>query len=325
MDPQPAMPRRFIRLRKIVRRTWPWIFGIVVVAFVARKVPFDAFREALGSGLRPGLVAVELLAVVLALGTDAIATWFALVAAKMQRPVAQIAAVRGASFVLFLVNYVLGQGAFGYYLKRTGASGFRATGATLFLIGTNLATLLLLATLAWGIRGEDLDTKLWTTLVVGSAAFGVYLVIIGIAPRVLADREVLAPLFDAGVVGTAIAVATRIPYVMVMTFGPWVAMRVWGIPVPFATAASTMPMVVVASALPIAPAGLGTMQASMVYFFSSFAEGATSDIQGAHVFAFSIVHFVYTVLATLLVGLACIPFARRSGGLPSSAPAEKLP
>ncbi len=316
---------RFVRLRGLVRRTWPWLFGLAIVVFVARKVPFDAFREAIGNGPRPGLIAVELAVVLVALVTDAAATWVALVVTKLRRPLGEVAAVRGASFVLFLVNYILGQGAFGYYLKRTGAAGFQAAGATLFLVGTNLATLLLLCTLAWGIRGEDLDTNLWLTLVAGCIAFAFYLAIIALAPRVLAQREILAPLFEAGVRGHALAIAGRLPYIVVMSLGPWLAIRVWGIPVPFAAAASTMPMVVIASALPIAPAGLGTMQASMVYFFTPFAQGATADDQAAHVFAFSIVHFVYMVLATLLVGLACVPFARRSGNLPPSKPEPVSP
>jgi uncharacterized membrane protein YbhN (UPF0104 family) len=73
-----------------------------------------------------------------------------------------------------------------------------------------------------------------------------------------------------------------------------------------------MPAVVIASVLPISPAGLGTTQAAFVFFFGSYAAGATSDERTAAVLAFAIVHFVYGVLASLAVGFACLPFAKRS-------------
>ena len=56
---------------------------------------------------------------------------------------------------------------------------------------------------------------------------------------------------------------------------------------------------------------LGTTQAAMVYFFSDYAAGATADDRAAMVLAFAIVHFVYAVLAQLVIGAVCAPFARR--------------
>jgi uncharacterized membrane protein YbhN (UPF0104 family) len=63
--------------------------------------------------------------------------------------------------------------------------------------------------------------------------------------------------------------------------------------------------------LPISPGGLGTTQAALIYFFSDYAAGATDDARGANILAFAIVHFVYAVVAQLVLGLACVPAARR--------------
>ncbi len=95
-----------------------------------------------------------------------------------------------------------------------------------------------------------------------------------------------------------------------IVLGHWFAMRAWGIPVPFVVAATIMPAVVIAALLPT-PGGLGTTQVALVYFFSSYASGATGDDREAAVLAFSIVHFVYGVLSQLAVGVVCIPFARK--------------
>jgi len=102
-------------------------------------------------------------------------------------------------------------------------------------------------------------------------------------------------------------------------------MKVWGIDVPFWVAVTLVPAVALAAVLPISPAGLGTTQAAMVFFFAQYAPGVTSDDRTANLLAFGIVHFVYSVAAALLVGAACMLLARRAGLLeknpePAAAP-----
>lgn len=254
--------------------------------------------------------------------TDSFATWVGLIGLRLRRPFGDVVAVRGATYALFVVNYAVGQGAFGYYLHKSGTAGARATGATLFLIGTNFAALLVLTTLAIALGNLSLPSpQLLTTLEILCGAFAVYLALIKLAPEFLARRAVLAPLFDAGLSGHALAIIARIPHVAALVLGQWIALRVWHVPVPFDVGIVMVPIVVIASVLPISPAGLGTTQAALVYLFASYANGATaSDREGA-VLAFAIVHFVYGVVASLVVGLASMPFAKRRGVLQRPADA----
>lgn len=318
--PAPAKPG-------LLKRTWPWLVGLVILGVIATRVPVDAFRAAIGQGPHLLLGVVTLLVTATVLCTDSFSTWIGLRAVDIHRPLPHVIAVRGATYVLFLVNYALGQGGFGYYLHRTGLPGLRAVGVTLFLIGTNLATLLLLTTGAWAVQGADpAHSILWSTLLILTAAFFLYLVIIVLRPRFIADRQIFTPLFDAGLRGHAIAMIGRLPHTVVIVLGHWVAMRAWGIPVPLWAGITLMPAVAIASVLPISPSGLGTTQAAMVYFFALYASGATGDERGAHVFAFAIVYFVYGVVASLVVGLACTPFAKRFGVMPrAEAPPPATP
>ncbi len=306
------------RLLTFLRRWWPWMVGVAIIAIIAARLPVAAFRDAMSHGPHHWLAGLDLIVAVVLLGTDSVATWIGLVAVRMRRPFADVAAVRGATFLLFLVNYALGQGGFGYYLHRTGTPAQRALGATLFLIGTNLAVLLLLTSGAWAVDGGGVpNDALWWTLTVGSAGFGAYLIVVAIAPRFLARRDWLAPLFDAGLGGHAVALLGRTPHVLMIVGSHWLAMRVWGFEVPASAALTVVPAIALAAALPISPGGLGTTQAATVFFFSSYAVGATEDERAAAVLAFSVVHFVYSVIAAVLVGLVCIPFARRTGAIPS--------
>lgn len=294
-----------------IRRTWPWFVGAAILAIVITRIPLDAFRQALTEGPHVTLLAVNLVLITAVLASDSFSTWIGLHALGMKRPFTRVLAVRGATYVLFLVNYALGQGGFGYYLHKSGTTALRAVGATLFLIGTNLATLLLVTSIAWLARGYSAYSGLGWSLAICCVAFGVYLLVVFIRPGFLANREVLAPLFEARLRGYAIAMIGRLPHTTVIVLGHWLAMRVWGIEVPFVDGLTLMPAVVIISVLPISPAGLGTAQAAMVYFFADFAHGATPDARNAAVLAFAIVYFVYGVLASMVVGLACTPFAKK--------------
>jgi hypothetical protein len=306
----------------LLRRLWPWLVGTAILAVVATRIPLAGFRAALGRGPHLLLASVDLAVVAMVLASDSVSTWVGLHALGMRRPLREVIAVRGATYLLFLLNYALGQGGFGYYLHRSGTTPLRAVGATLFLIGTNLATLLVITALAWRAYGGG-DPGLRWTLVGGCAALVVYLAVIAVCPGPLARRQLLAPLFEAGLRGHALAMVGRLPHVAVMVIGLWLAMRTWGFAVPFGEGIAILPLVVIVSALPISPAGLGTTQAALVYFFQGYAAGATAADRGAEVLAFAVVHFVYGILASLAVGLACTPLARRvDAALPARAPAS---
>jgi uncharacterized membrane protein YbhN (UPF0104 family) len=74
-----------------------------------------------------------------------------------------------------------------------------------------------------------------------------------------------------------------------------------------------MPVVLLISALPITPSGLGTTQVLQVLFFSAWADGATPEARAADVLAFSLVHWVFSLLWQGGIGLACLAMLRRKG------------
>ena len=305
---------------KQIRRFTPWLVGLTLLVIVVTRVPFDLLRASVQRGEHLQLAAIHLLASSTVLFTDAFATWTGMAALRLRRPFWDVLVVRGATNALFVISYAVGQGAFGYYLYKTGIKPLRATGATLFLIGTNLATLLVLTTITWvvGNRAGLNDAVTWT-LVITCSGFVLYLLMVGIAPRFLSRSELFAPLFDAGLRGHAIAMLGRLPHVVVIVLVQWAALRAWGIPVPWIIGMALTPVVILATVLPISPAGLGTAQAAFAYFFSGFATGATDAERTGQIVAFGIVHFAYGVGAALLVGLICLPIARRRGALRNDA------
>jgi uncharacterized membrane protein YbhN (UPF0104 family) len=297
-------------MKKLWKQLWPWLVGVAIVVVLALRVPFAAFGDAIHHGNHVALAALDFGVLLLILATDTFATWVSLIAVRVRWPMRDVLAVRGATYVIALLNYLVGQGGIAYYLVKAGVPTLRATGVTLYMMGTTFVGLLLITTATW-MLGSIENTGMWWTLVISCAAFGVYLVIIAVAPSFLARREVFAPLFEAGLRGHGLTILARLPHVAIIVLGHWLAMIAWGIDVPFLYAAATLPVVALVTVLPISPAGLGTTQAALIYFFAQFTDGSTAEAREGAILAFAIVHYVYGTLAQLLAGVACMPLARR--------------
>ena len=108
---------------RLLRQSWPWLVGIAILALIATRVPYAAFRSAITRGPHLTLATVDLLVVTITLFTDGFATWVGLIAVRLRRPFVQVIAVRGATFVLFIINYALGQSGFGEIHTYAGALG----------------------------------------------------------------------------------------------------------------------------------------------------------------------------------------------------------
>lgn len=304
------------RLKARVRQLVPWAIGVALIAVMATRVPLAAFRASLGHGPHLALALTNLGIGLGVLISDSIASWVGLIATRLRRSFREVLVARGATYLLVVLNYAVGQGGFGYYLYRTGVAPLRATGVALFLLGTNFATLVVITTIAVAVHGPGASgDAMWWTLLGCCAAYALYLGVVIVSPGIFVRRQLLSPLFDAGLRGHVLAMIGRLPHFAVIVLGMWAAMRVWGIAVPFGVGLTTVPIVAIASTLPISPSGLGTTQAALVYFFSNYATGATPDDRSAAVLAFALVHFVYGLVASLGVGLVCAQRARRSAAL----------
>jgi hypothetical protein len=287
--------------------------GAAILLALLHRVPFAALRGGLAQGPWGGLVAYTLPFIVVTLVADAYATGVCLRIAGEPRPSGTLLLVRGATYLLGLLNYALGQGGIGLYLHRTGVRAARGTGIVLFLLAVNFGALAVSAAAgALGLAlGDGRQGRLPGGLLgtaVGILAAGVaYLGVIALRPAFLARREVLAPLFAAGPRGHLAALAGRMPHLLLLLLGHWGALSIWGIRVPAGQALARMPVVLLASVVPLSPAGLGTVQAAQVLLFAPYATEAA-------VLSFSLAFSLLGLAAQALVGAACLAALRRREG-----------
>lgn len=258
--------------RGVLAKLWPWLVALAILAFLLTRIPRGALFSALEAGPWLSLGAYTFLQVLIILMADAYATSVSLAITGFRQRFYLIFLARGATYILGILNYALGQGAFGLYLQRSGVKTIRAAGIMLFLMIINLGVLLCVASfgiMAGGYSGSShLDLSLiGYGLLVGVA---LYLATIWLRPRFLRSYQLLAPLLEAGLRGHLWAALGRLPHLLVLVLTYWGALRLWGIPVPLAQGVAMVPLVLAIGALPITPAGLGTTQAALVLLFSPY-------------------------------------------------------
>jgi len=281
-----------------------------------------AFTQAHGWTLPVGFVA--LVAIYLC---DSFAMWktFNWFAAPLT--LGETLLVRGATYLLAVVNYNLGQGAIIYFLNRTrGLALLRGAATVLLIMGINMLVLLSLTTLGVLLGGPgDLFRQLRIVLIVAYAGLAVYIALVAIKPRFLASRPLFDVLLNASLKDYLKAFLIRLPHTASL-----IALNLaffWGfdIQVPVHQAVALLPLVFFIGVLPISVQGLGTSQVALIYFFSSYVTPASAA--EARIVAASLTQQAAGLVFQLALGALCLRsgVGRAVTAKPASPPARTSP
>jgi hypothetical protein len=291
-------------MQRTLRQAAPWAITLAALAYLFSRVPAGEVALA-ATRAAPWTIPTVVGLVVAVYLADCLAIWktFGWFVAPLS--FAETLTIRGATYLLALINYALGQGAFVYFLNRwRGVPPLRATGAVLLLMGVNMILLLLLSAVGLAL-GADVPPELRAVLlasVVGLVAYGALLVL---RPAWLARRPIFDVLLQAGLGGHACATAVRLPHLAALLLLNYAALRAFGIEVPARQALVALPVVFFVAVLPISVQGLGPAQGAMIYFFARFAPGPP-DAQAATVFAASLGTQAIAWMVQLAIGLVCL-------------------
>lgn len=296
---------RALRIRRLI----PWVVAAGILAYVVARVPGAELVAALArvSAWQLGVLAALFVPAMLA--ADSLALRVAVRAAVPDRSPSylDIVRVRGASYLLALVNFAAGQGGVVYFLRRRHGIAV-ATGAGAVLLSTAAGLLVMALLVATALlAGAVPDRRELTVAALALLALTpLHLLVVAARPAVLMRSRWLAPMFDAGVVGTLRITAARCLHAAVLIAGHFTAMHLFGIPVPATVALAGLPVVFLIATLPISPSGLGTTQAAAITLFASFAPGATQAAREAAVLAYSLGFQVANTAVIAAIGLACL-------------------
>jgi len=303
------------------RRWLPWLVAAAILAALAARLPRAQLLRAFATGpsWTVGLCAAAVVVAVLL--ADVWGTLSAFAATGVRCRWRGVLVARGATYLLGLVNFAMGQGGMGLYLHRAGVGPLRALGTLLFVTATQIAALAAVA--AAGVVGEVAAGAAGAAaggggsgggplagslplLAALAAAYALYLAVVAWRPAWLAGRPLLGPVFAAGGKGFLRATATRLPHALLLVLGWWLGLRLWGILVPPAHGLVVLSVAVLVAVLPVAPSGLGTLELVLVQLVSPYAPGAGATAQRADVLAFSLVYHLFSLAAQALVGVLCL-------------------
>lgn len=292
-------------MRKRLGRILPWLVAIGLFAYLlSRFSPSDvADNLKLAAGWTIPVIWGLTFLVYLA---DSLAIWktFGWFVAKLSFK--EVLVVRGATYLLALVNYALGQGAIVYFVKRSrGVPVSRGTAAVLLIMGINVLMLLALASL--GLVFVPETNRVLGLIVAGAyAGLAVYLVLVVVKPRWLTSKPIFDVLLNAGLSGHLKAMAARTPHILSLLALTYTSMRAFNIEVPPGQAILCLPVVYFVAVLPISPQGLGTTELMMTTFFAKFAPGSSQAEREAAVVASSLATRVIAMSVQVAIGFLCL-------------------
>jgi hypothetical protein len=292
-------------MRRKLARIAPWVVTAGLLAYLFSKVHFKELVEATSHAAGWTIPAVLVMVLVIYVA-DCLAIWKTFGWFVAQLTFRETLALRGATYLLALVNYTLGQGAFVYFLHRTrGVRVARAAAAVLLIMGINVLLLLFLATL--GLVLGDRERQLPGLVNGVRIAYGglvIYIVLVIWKPSWLTRYAALEVLLSAGLVGHMKALVVRVPHTLALLLFNHVALTAFGVHVPWLDIILYLPVVFLAAMVP-AVAGLGPVQAAMVFFFARYAPG-TTDQREAAVLAASLGSSALAWCVQITLGIVCI-------------------
>jgi uncharacterized membrane protein YbhN (UPF0104 family) len=308
-------------------RWLPWLVAAAILAVLILRLPRAQLLHSLAAGPSWKVALCSAAVVGAALLADVWATLAAFAATGVRCRWRGVLPARGATYLLGLLNFAVGQGGMGFYLHRAGVAPLRVLGTLLFLFATQVGALAAVAAagtlpsaLGAGNGGNGGSggggplagsLPLLAAVTALAAAFAVLLVVLARRPAWLRRHRVLAPFFAAGGPGFLRATAVRLPHVVTMVAGLWLGLRLWGVALPLARGLVVLSVAVLVTVLPIAPSGLGTLELALVGLTSAYAPGPTAAAQRASVLAFSFVYHLFAIAAQAAVGLVSLAWLAR--------------
>lgn len=209
--------------------------------------------------------------------------------------------LRVASYLPSMLNHHLGQAWLTYFISRMyRVSAWSVAGATLLVYVTVFGDLYLVACCSLLFQKSSAPWLAPTLLGLTAVAI-VYAGVILWPPSWLRRWPTMTPLIQAGFKGHLVSLLFRLPHTAILLCGMWMAFGFFGIRIPFADSLVVIPPLMMVSALPITPQGMGTRELVALELITPFAVGAPEE-RAARVVAASVVFVVS--LTILQIGIS---------------------
>ena len=308
----PERKRAGSRVVAHLRRFGPWVLAAAIFAALFWKIPFGeawgAARAARLEAFLPGVLV-------------AVAFWFWLESAafaylfsRFNAPVswAEARSLRGMTYLLTPINWNAGSAGIILHLRRSKSIGASESSSSMLFYGLVDGMVFAgLALVGISLLRETPEVASLRGFAVAIEGLMIALLVLFMAPapdwrwlRRLRGFAIFRTHGRARLRDLAWLILLRGAYFSIFVGFFWLGSHAFGVALPFSVATASMPVILLAAGLPITPAGLGTQQATMLYFYAPYGDPAA-------IFAFGLAFPVAVTLARCLLGLTYLrSFAR---------------
>lgn len=317
IEPDQPLEKPAATTWKKVKRVLPWLITVVIFSyiFVYQVELGHVFEAALLVKLRiflPTLIVVFLVG----FAVDTLSLYLTINWMAAECGYLEVCVARGASHILGVINYSLGQGGMGFWLaKKKKVSAGIASGPIVFMMFMAGTMLLLLA--AVGLT--FLPGASWSEFFSGGKHAGImrYVgvalsinILFIIAWVVKPKHRLLSFLFRGPLVAfkeLRLKHFVIIFILYIITFataslGYWIGLTALDVHIPLFRLITYLPIIWMIGALPITVMQLGTTQLAWIAFF-----GAIAPVES--ILAFSMLWSFTFVLLRSTIGIFCLPIA----------------
>ncbi|HRI70942.1 MAG TPA: lysylphosphatidylglycerol synthase domain-containing protein [Polyangium sp.] len=297
-----AAPAGTNKPRSVWRTVLPFVLALALVGFVLSRLDLHAFVGHLKRVSSPLFFPAATIFVIALCAADSFATVLVYRASVAKIRFRDFFILRGASYLPSILNHHLGQAFITLALSRIhGVELARVAGATLLVYASWMGCILGLACVGIWLVGKPL---VWLALPLGAGI--IYLIVLAVNPPQLAKNRLLAPLFEAGVRGHLVALAARLPHLVVLFLGTWLPFWFFDVRIPVDAAFTYVPIMMVAVTLPLTPQGFGTRDVLAATFFESYGPPGSSADRLAAIAACTTAWGVAITLVDIVFALALL-------------------
>ncbi len=289
------------RARKLLVRFGPYLISAAVVAAILQRYSVRDIAAAMQRGnawaLFPIAIAFSIVQILLVSAWDAIVLQSVLGGPKYW----DVVRVKAGCAVLQSLGYLLNVGAYGTWIARATGSGARvAVALILFTAGSDFAAGAIVASFSTAFGGVPAGP----VLRYGAPALALAVITLLLFPK----RRSLDPDAEPTVSNViravprgraALQIVARLTNAAWIIATIWMAMRAFGLAVPFGAAVAFVPLILFVGSMPVNVLGFGPVQGVWL-LFARYADGPS-------VLAFQIGWNVALLVAYLLRGAIFVP------------------
>lgn len=292
------------RLLRRAKTTVPWLGAAGIFTYLFWDIPIGEALRALSRARVELLIPGILAAVIYWFLLESVAYSYLFSRFNVPLRWSEARSLRGVTYIVTAINWHLGSAAVVLHLRQSkSVPVLKSTSSLFFYNALDAIILVSLGFIGASFFGESAVVQSLQTLA-GAALFLLVLsftLLMASKPRwrwiqKIRSVALVTTFRQAKTRDFAILMAIRAVYFFGFFAAFWIGSRAFGINLPLALTAASVPAIMMAGAIPISPAGVGTQAAVMLFFWSDYGEDAA-------IVAFGLVFPIAVTLARCLLGL----------------------